>query len=181
MGKNRQKTTLILAGVIILNILLFGVYGYAFYTMKIKNEEASLVSEELNEYLSKEGTINLLKISVKDTAEERGKIGAYFVSRDDIPDFARQIESLGNMSGTDLTITGLRTDDGVLFFDISSDGTFRNVMQLVSLVESLPFKIDVTKAYMDVAEIDIPEEEGGGTRISWSGNFSIKLTGFVGK
>ncbi len=181
MKNNKQKTIWILVGVIILNLLLSGVYAYSFYTVKIKNEEASLVSKELEEYLSKEGTINLLKTSVKNTEEERKKVDAYFVTRDDIPDFTKKIERLGGMSGTDLVITGLRTQNNVLSVDLSSEGSFRNTMQLISLIENLPFKVEVVKAYIDVVEIDIPEEEGGGLKIIWKGNFSIELTGFVAK
>ncbi len=181
MKNNKQKTIWILVGVVSLTFVLVGVYGYSFYKVKETSENASLVSDELNEYLSKEGTINILKTSVRDTEEERKKINTYFVARDDIPDFARKIEALGEMSGTDLDITGLRKQGDVLLFDLSSDGGFQNTMQLISLIESLPFKVEIMKAYIDVVETEISEEEGGGTRRSWNGNFSIELTGFIAK
>jgi len=181
MKKNKQKTIWILIGVITLTSVLVGAYAYSFYEVKAKSENASLVSDELNEYLSKEGTINILKTSVRDTEEERKKIDTYFVPRDDIPDFARKIEALGGMSGTDLAITGLRIQGDVLFFDLSSDGGFQNTLQLISLIESLPFKVEVVRAYIDVVETEISEEEGGGIRRSWNGNFSIELIGFIAK
>jgi len=142
-NNNSKKTMSILLGVIILNLLLAGAYAYSFYTVKVKNEAASLVSEELEEYLSKEGTINLLKASVKRTEEDREKIDSYFVARDDIPDFARKIEALSDLSGTNLIITGLSTQDNILSFDITSTGSFRDTMQLISLIENLPFKVEI--------------------------------------
>jgi hypothetical protein len=181
MKNNNKKTVWILTGVIILNLVLVGMYAYAFDMLKNKSGKASIVSGELNEYLSKEGTINLLKTSVKNTKDEREKVDTYFVSRDDIPKFTKEIESLGGMSGTELVITGLSTQGNILSFDLSSEGGFRNTLQLVSLIESLPFKVEVTKAYIDVVEIKIPKEEGGGTKTTWKGNFSVELTGFVSK
>jgi len=181
MNKNKQKTIWIFVGAMSLSLALIGVYVYSFYELKAKSEDASIVSGELYEYLSKEGTINILKTSVKNTKEDRKKIDTYFVARDDIPDFARKIEALGEMSGTDLEITGLRKQGDVLFFDLSSDGGFQNTLQLISLIESLPFKVEIMKAYIDVVETEIPEEDGGGTKRSWNGNFSIELTGFIAK
>lgn len=181
MNKNKQKTITVLVLIVLLNILLLGVYFYAFSKVKIKNEEASVVSEELNDYLSKEGTVNLLKALVKKTSEDRIKLDSYFVSRDNIPEFTKEIEALGKMSGTDVTIKGLQANGNVLMIEISSEGNFRNTLQLVSLIESLPFKVEVTKAYLDVTEVEIPEEEGGGVRVVWNGNFNIDLTGFIVK
>lgn len=181
MKKSKKKTTGVLVGVIILNLLLVGAYVYAFYSVKVKNEEASLVSEELEEYLSKEGDINVLRKIVKDKKDDREKLETYFVARDDIPEFARKIESLGGMSGVKLAIVGLSTQEDVLSFDLSSQGSFKDTLHLISLIESLPFKVDITKAYLDMGEAEIPEEDGGGSRIVWEGNFNVELVGFVAK
>ncbi len=181
MKKNKPKTVLIFIGVFCLTALFLGAYVYSFYAVKEKSENASLVFDELNEYLSKGGTINTLKMSIKNTKEDRKKVDAYFVKRDDIPDFTRKIESLGGMSGTDLTITALRSQGDVLSFDLSSEGSFKNTLQLISLIESLPFKVDITKAYIDVVEVEIPKEDGGGIKSTWKGNYSIDLIGFISK
>lgn len=171
---NNQKTIGILAAAIILNMALAGAYVYAFNAVKVKNEQASLVSAELNEYLSKEGTINLLKKTVKDTDGDRKKMEGYFVGRDDIPKFTKDIEALGEMSGAELTITDLRTQENVLSFDISSRGSFPDIMHLISLFEFLPFKVEVTKAYINRVEKDKGAWE-------WEGKFTIELTGYIGK
>jgi hypothetical protein len=177
--KNKLKTKNILAVVIVLNFILVGAYTYAFYMVKEKNKSASKVSGELEQYLSKEGVINLVKKSVKDTTNEREKLNSYFVSRDDIVKFTKKIESLGEIAGVNLTIMGLRTQGNILFFDISSWGSFRNLLHLVSLLENLPFKVDVKKAYIDKAEAPPGKEDVGVS--GWEGNFTVKLVGFTGK
>jgi len=181
MNKNKQNTVTILILVILLNSLLVGLYLYSFNKVKTKNEEASVVSAELQDYLSKEGKANLLKSLVIKTTEDRKKVDSYFVFRDDIPKFAKEIEALGKMSGTEVEIKGLRSADNVLILEISSTGDFVNTIQLISLIESLPYKVEITKAYIDNKEVKIPEEEGGGTTVAWKGNFNINITGFVAK
>lgn len=179
MKKNKHKTKIILILAIIFNLLLVGGYVYSFYLMKTKNEEASVVSDELNQYLSNEGTINKLKKAVRDSKDDRERLSLYFVSRDDIPDFAKKIESLGEVSGVELTILGFSTQGDVLSFDVSSQGSFIDTMHLISLLENLAFKIEITKAYINLVEIQVEGEDF--TRTAWGGNFSVELTGFTGK
>ena len=181
MKKNKQKTGLIFTGVVFLVLLLLGAYGYSFLEMKKTSENAALVSAELNQYLSKKGTINILKTAVKSTKEERKKIDTYFVEWDDMPDFAKEIESLGKISGTELVITGLGVKDNTLLLKISSNGSFKNTLQLVALIENLPFKLEITEAYIDLVKKNISDNEGGGTLLSWKGNFSIEIFGFIPK
>lgn len=181
MKKNRQNTIWILVGVIGLALLFSGAYAYFFYEVKVKSEEASLVSDELNEYLSKGGTINILKTSIKNTSKERKKIEGFFVKRDDLPRFTKEIESLGDLSGTKLVITGLFSQGNILFLNLSSEGSFQNTLQLVSLIESLPFKVEITKAYIDMVEKPVQEKNSGGEQFKWRGNFSVEITGFVAK
>jgi len=179
MKKSKQKTKIILVAAVVLDLLLVGVYAYAFNTVKVKNENASLVSEELDEYLSKEGTINILKKTVKDTEEERGKLNSYFVERDDLPDFAKKIESLRELAEVSLEITGLGENQDVLSLDITSSGSFSRILNLISFIETLPFKVEITKAYINTIDILDENDEVIGTE--WDGNISINLTGFIGK
>ena len=181
MKNSKQKTIIIFVGVILLNLLISSVYVYSFYAVKTKNEEASLISLELKEYLSKEGAINLLKKSVKNTESERKNIDASFVARDDVPVFAKKIESLGGMSGTKLSITKLQAQGNVLSIGLSSEGSFRNTLHLISLIETLPFKVEITKAYINTIERLSTEEVSESGRGVWNGKFNIKLTGFVAK
>lgn len=172
MIKNNKKTKIILIVVLVLNLVLIGLYAYSFFRVKIKNEKIVVASQDLEKQLDKEGEIGNIEKIIKDTKKERKKLNAYFVTRDDIVGFTQKIESLGRISNTQLTITDLKTQDDTLSFRLSSKGKFADIVYLISLIENLPFKLSINKAYIN----KISGDSSDGSR--WNGNLNVVLHGF---
>jgi len=171
--KYNKKTKIIFAVVLALNFILAGLYVYAFYEAKEKNKKVAIASRELEKQLNKEGDIGLVAKTVKETEIQRSKIDTYFIMRDDIVDFTQKVESLGGTSNTELAITGLNTQGNTLSFELESKGSFVDIVHLISLIENLPFKLDINKSYINKVSGD------GGNQ--WNGNFNVTLSGFSDK
>lgn len=176
MNRNNKKVKAIFILSAVITIFLMVVYILAFGFVQEKSKKVASVTAELEGYLSRGGTIDVLKNDVKETKEERAKLKSYFVDRDDLPEFAKKIESIGDMSGASIEIKRFTKKGNIFSFDITSKGTFSNTVHLIKLMESLPFKVEFKKAYVNTTQ---PLPGKGYRSFDWSGNFSIELIGFI--
>jgi len=168
--KYNKNTKTIFVVILALNFILAGVYISLFYAVRAKNEKVAVASQELEKELNRDGDISIVAKTVKDTKKQREKLDAYFIMRDDIVGFTQKIESLGDVSNTQLAITGLNTQDDTLSFGLTSKGSFVDVVHLIYLIENLPFKLDINKSYIN--------KISGADDNQWNGNFNITLSGF---
>ena len=76
-GMNKTKQLLII--MLVINAALIGAYGFLFYSIKIKSEEASTLSHDLNAQHANEEDLALLRHAVNDTKDDRVKLESYFV------------------------------------------------------------------------------------------------------
>ena len=172
---NKQKIIWVLVFAVMLNVLLAGLYVFVFGMVKKNIRDASVASFKLEEYLSKEGKVSVVKKAVRDTKIYREKLDNYFVNLDDVPLFASKIESLAEVSGVDpINITILEQKGSALMIEFETKGGFSNILHLLQLVESLPFKVNVTKSYISkIGNFD------GDKKIKWHGVFGVEIIGFL--
>ncbi len=175
MKKNNQKIKIILVSVIVLNLILIGFYFFVFSAIKKKSEGTSSAYISLNEYLSKEGKINILKSAIKKTTTDRVNLEKYFINIDDIPVFTKKIESLSSVAGVDsIVINSLSKKDNVLLLNFEAKGKFENIIYLEQLVENLPFRVNVNKLYVS----KIANVVKGQSITNWEGLYSVEIIGF---
>lgn len=149
-----SHTTKILIGVSVLALAVLGANYMLFSEIRQKNERTSGFSVDIELELKKEQRLRAMKQLVRDTEEKRAQLNQYFIDGESaIVDFLERIESLGDEVGAPVTIDSVspqETEDDVAYehlrITLSTQGAWRDVFHLFSLIESLPYSIEVEKA-----------------------------------
>jgi len=186
-GMNKTKQLLII--MLVINAALIGAYGFLFYSIKTKSEEASTLSHDLNAQRANEEDLALLRHAVNDMEDDRVKLESYFVKSSTINTFFESIESLGEESGTDMRLSGLVERGNVLGIDVSARGKFEDIYYLVKLIEYLPYRIEFKKAYFNslgmVETPPLPEGKSGSAaknkvrNVEWEASFTLEISGYI--
>ena len=122
-----SKTKQLLIIILVVNITLIGAYGFLFYTIKTKSEEASTLLHDLNAQRANKEGLALLRHAVNDTKDDRAKLQSYFVKSSTINTFFDTLESLGKESNTDMKLSSPIEQGNVLAINIGTRGTFEDV------------------------------------------------------
>ncbi len=175
--KMNKKTIILFIGVTILNIALIGFYLFSFNVVKKETEVANANTFALQEYQDQGENIALVKKIIKETKEGDTKLDNYFINEDKVVVFIETIESVGDTAGISVTLSGLRSDSkNTLSFSVGAEGSFRNLMHFLALMEYLPLPIDTEKAFLSKqGSSEDPLAPSG----EWAGSFSFKLQGYM--
>lgn len=123
----------------------------------------------------KEKTKELARM-LKETEKDRNKLSEYFITKTNAVTFIEQVEKIGKDIGVNLSTNAIADgakDSGAIEFSFSATGSFRNIYQLIALIESMPYKATIKKA--DIQKMSDQNESSG----KWKGNFIMMLWGFV--
>lgn len=152
-------------------------YTLLFLEIKEKTREASLIVSELDLEAQRDVRLRSIQNIIKDTEQQREQLNVYFVKDDAVVAFIETIESLGDKSGAEVEVTSVnieeRNSEGsssqFLRLTFSATGAWDEVFYLFSLVELLPYKMEVKRASF--------ESRKSGTIKSnvWNGSFSIAV------
>lgn len=174
---------------LIINAALIGAYGFLFYSIKTKSEEASTLSYDLNAQRTNEEDLALLRHAVNNMKDDQSKLESYFVKSSTINTFFESIESLGGESATDMRLSGLVERGNVLGIDVSARGKFEDIYYLVKLIEHLPYRIEFKKAYFNstgLVETPPPSSGKSGSAaknkvrdVLWDASFTLEISGYV--
>ena len=158
-SKFRFAFPLLLAAVSILS------YVWFFYLVKSTSEKSSALRDSIELANRKETRILSTKNILITTEKERAKLDNYFIEESSVVSFIERLESLGRLSGAKITLTSVDTDKkrkNVLRVDLKASGKFENVYYLLSLIEALPFEINVNRFVMGKGT------EPAGRRTGWN-------------
>ena len=177
--EHSSKTKQILMGTIVLVIAVFVLYIMLFLNLKEKNNNISVLTNEVDTVLQKEIKLRSVKYLIKDTEDERADLDSHFVIDDEVINFIEIIENLGMDSGAKIEVTNVSVSSTnkeaadqiniseLLYLDFKIEGRFAQMFHFLSILEKLPFKIDILRVNFG----RIPNEDG---KIkSWNGFFSI--------
>ena len=151
-----NKTRNILIFLIILNLLAIGLYWFLSNQINKNTEMISNSASELNIQVAKEKQLKLSKNIIDDTEADRNKLDTFFVSRDDIVSFIQEIESLASSAGISIEINSVEVNDYVLAgrvsevievlnLTLSTNGSWSGNFYFLNLLETMPYKIDVSR------------------------------------
>lgn len=80
------------------------------------------------------------------TEEEQRQLRGYFLDEKSVADFLSNLEAIGRRLGLETDTTALGVHDGVLRVEIHVTGGYAPVVQFISLVEALPYKLSIINA-----------------------------------
>ena len=172
-----KKTLRLFLVAAILVLAAISAYGIAVWKIRKNISEAADLSSSIAVESQKEAGIESTRNILRGTAAEREKIDMYFVSSDNIVDFLEKIELLGKKSGITLSFDSVDIppdEKNVLRVRVGTEGNWENTFYFLSLIENLPFKIELGKSSISKAERVVSN-----VKISyWRGDFTIKLVSF---
>lgn len=172
-----KKTLKLFLVAVILALVAISAYGVAVWEIRKNLSEAADLSSSIAAESQKEAGIESTRNILRNTAAEREKIESYFVSSDNIVDFLEKIELLGKKSGVVLSFDSVdipSDEKNVLRVRANTKGNWENTFYFLSLIENLPFKIELEKSSI----IKIVEVVSNVKTFYWRGDFTIKLVSF---
>jgi len=161
-------------------LIVFLVYSFFFLHIRAKNRTLSVFINEVDLILQKETRLRSIQTLIKDIKLDMVQLDTYFV-RQDAVDFIETIEELAAFSGTELEITSVSIDDikdtestvgELLRLNLEAAGVWQDIFHLLTLIESLPFKVTVTQANLE--HVFTRQQEDEETPLSsWKGSFGV--------
>lgn len=180
--KNFSKTKKLLILCIVLNLVVWTAYGVIFWQIKSQNEKISLLVNEAELDTKKEEDLRLTKASLNENKDSISRIDSYFIPKDGVVDFINSLESLGKQSGTSLVIGSVSVESEtkikenfkeVLRLKVQAIGSWKNVMHFLSILENLPYQVDLQQADFKLS-VSAEGSSGGGVP-QWEGDFEFTL------
>lgn len=171
------KTIRLFAAAIVLSLAGISAYGAVVWNIKKNVSEAEELTLSITVEAQKEASIESIRNILRNTAVEREKIEGYFVSSDNIVDFLEKIELLGKKSGASLSFDSVdipSDEKNVLRVRIGTEGNWENTFYFLSMIENLPFKIEIEKSSI----VKMTKIVSNVKTSYWRGDFTIRLLSF---
>ncbi len=172
-----KKTVRLFWVAVILVLVAISAYTAVVWKIRKNISEAADLSLSIATESQKEAGIESTRNVLRSTAAEREKIDSYFVSSDNIVDFLEKIELLGKKSGVTLSFDSVdipSDEKSILRVRVGTKGSWESTFYFLSLVENLPFKIEIEKSSI----IKTVEVVSNVKTSYWRGDFTIKLVSF---
>lgn len=161
---------------IILIFCLVGLIGiYAFFFVKIldNSQKLSDLTNKTEEAKRNEKMFAVVERFFKDSGADIKKLSGFFVESNNVVKFVEYVENLGTLSKTNLSISTIvnegETGDGKngfkILMSIKALGQWSGVMKLISLIENMPYKIEIKNVELSVSD---PKKKEWQTSISFS-------------
>ena len=141
-----------------ITVFVFGLFGYMYYKVDVSLDKALALRDEVRqEQLNRDQGKNLSAV-YESTAQDRAKVGTYFVSDANKVPYIEMIESIGSTLGATVALSSIAADDlsgstvgtlGHISIHVDVQGSWSAVMGTLSLAESLPYKTTVSNVRVD--------------------------------
>ncbi len=145
MNKNHTKSIFYLS--IIVTLLAVGAFAVLFKIIS-KNEHTSLVLSTLDDKMIKKENSSALTSKLAEIDAIKKTIKGYFVDTTAIDSFIDYLEKLGLGFGITVKVENFEmssVDKNILNVEISSKGTFDDMMRVTKLIENAPYQINVKR------------------------------------
>ncbi len=176
-----------IAILIILNLAIFGLYYYLLVDIRRSNIDTSSKLAQINLETMKKEQLQSVKILMDETKIQRDKVANLFVQQDGSVGFIEMVESLGGTTGVKLNIEsvgigvskakiGSSTESIQLV--VKTEGAWADVMHLLSMLESLPFKVSFDSVVLNKlseASSPTPSMTAKKSLSYWNGSFGFSV------
>jgi len=158
---NNRHTKIIFYLSIITTLLAVGAFIFLFKIIIDKNEHTSVVQSTLNDKMIKKQNNKELANKLAEIDNTQKTIDSYFVDPTRIDSFVEYLEKLGSPFGALVKVENFEISSGeknILKVEISSEGTFANMMRIIKLVENAPYQTHVKQVSL-VKSSDMPNQD----------------------
>jgi len=164
----------ILATVAVICILVF-----LLKVIQNKNEHASAVLVTLAEKTKeKENAVSFAE-QVTEIKELQDSIISHFVNPNKIDTFVSYLEEIGPKIGSEVTVENIempKVANNTIIFDLTVEGTFREVMQTINFLENIPYRVNITQVYLNKNSKEVVGGKNKTSTISnWRADVSFSI------
>ena len=155
--------------VIILVVLLSAVLAVLAFLLSAKVVALKNTEKNILILNAKENNFENLQQSVASLSEDQKMITDYFVTNETLPSFIEQLEGLASSAKVALNISNVTLTtvaNPIIHLNFTVVGSFPRLFQFISLVDALPYLLDLTQASL------IREGKKDG---DWTGVFNLDL------
>lgn len=175
---NKTKKTFLIF--LSLTFICGGTYFFFFNQIKEINLTTSEEQNRVEGDVSKEAVLGAVKEAFSDSRLEISKLDTYFVGKTDeeYVGFVEMIESLGKQNNLIIDAGRPPVSKQDAFFAIGLDvhvqGEWQAIMQFVSELETLPYKVNMNKiSFTEI--VPIVEKNGKVGKVFWSGTITASV------
>ena len=161
----------IAGGICILSLCVLGGFQY----LLIQHEKELIIQEKkVLDAKEQESRLASMERLVMETEAERAELAGLILKEEDVVDFLALIETLGKEQGVVFKTESLKPIEGKTTFDelelnLSVTGKEKNVLNMLRLLESLPYKSSVER-------VSFSRNGGNVEDATWLGLFTLRVT-----
>ena len=181
----KTNHTLLLIFAIIVTIVVGGVYGLMYFGVEMSAQKIIKNQEQIDsQNLAKQREKSFLE-TYRATAHKWSELQDYYVKSNEVVSLIEKIEAIGPQSQTELNISSIDADnmdnapfgkEGKIRMKISSRGNWVAVMKALSLVEMMPYKLNINNVRAN-SSTNIPSQgkNSSTTKSSWELSFDLQV------
>ena len=157
------------------------VAGYYILSNQIKekNREAAVIISGIDSALLINQQFRDVQNFIRDTKDDRERLNSYFVGKEGIVDFLELVEGLEQYTGAEVSIKTIGENDTGEFenveqleLNLTAEGSWGAVYHFFVLLESLPYRIDMSRVqFNSISKRERESEED--TSNKWRGIFIL--------
>jgi hypothetical protein len=149
-----------------------------FFSIWKNNKQTAEIYSSLFKKESEKDALNATERSLVDTVDKRKILDAYFIKPEQAVTFIEQVEKLGVITGTKVTIKSVvspKKPGESFLLDFSAKGKFEDIYRLFGLIDEMPHKVTVKTAA--ISQSKNSEQDAS----EWTGSFLITLESYLDK
>ena len=138
-------------------LILLGMYSTLFVIIKNKNNNISILKNQVDIKVRKDQRLSSIKQLMADLDKEIKQIDTYFVSKDGVVNFLESLEALRSVSGAYINVNSVSVNDSelnnipyeLLNVEFTARGSWRSIVKLISLIEILPLGVTIERMQLE--------------------------------
>ena len=189
--KKLTFTQKIFAGVLGVNILVFGVYGFLYWKIQDQSKKTSvLLAQEITDR-QKDDSLRAIKISLDENKDFISQIDSFFIAPDGVVNFITSLEKLGRESGVGVNVSSVAVAPDAkvandfkesLKLKLDVSGSWQDVLHFLSRIENLPYRVQFdgasvtlqkTATGINFTSSSTPRKRSG--EEEWVGSFDVRF------
>lgn len=145
----------------IITVVIAGVFAYLLYILDDAEIMISELGNNIRNEKAKESALESVRKVLNGSNSDSVNLNSYFVDKNNVVSFVKEIENLGKKAGIKLDIVSLNSfiikdsngnaSDRV-FMKIEVVGYWDNVYSMISYIESLPYKLSLNRISFNVID-----------------------------
>ena len=123
-----------------------GFVFFAFRFISSKNLKAVELSTSIQEKINQQENLTKFKKVIQETNEKNALLKSYIVEQDRIDQLVTFLETKGDSVNVPIQIKNVdvsTTKQNTISLSFDGEGTFANVMNLVWIMENLPYSVNI--------------------------------------